>query len=216
MIPSVPVSGLPWEHVSLDAVASALAGSSARWWLSGGVALDHWLGRVTRDRRNTDISTIPGDVAELVGDLRAPLSAWVHVEGAWVPFAEVGPDVDLQPILVRDDERNAWVLQINVEDGTDDAWLYRRDPRLQLPWDTAVIDVGGIPTGAPQVQLVWKALRPRPEDDADKDAVLPSLSSEARAWYEQAILRLHPHSSWSIHVRTPTFPGRASWNHKRD
>jgi hypothetical protein len=75
-----------------------------------------------------------------------------------------------------------------------------------------VLDVDGIPTGAPEVQLVWKALRPRPEDDLDKDAVLPELSAEARAWYERSILSVHPHSSWSIQVRSPFAPAKASWN----
>ena len=86
------------------------------------------------------------------------------------------------------------------------------DARLQLPWDRAVLDVGGVPTGAPEVQLLWKCFSVRPEDDVDKDAVLPLLSADARAWWEKALLRIHPHSSWTIPVRSPMFPARASWN----
>jgi hypothetical protein len=77
-----------------------------------------------------------------------------------------------------------------------------------------VLDIDGIPTGAPEVQLVWKALRPRPEDGTDMDAVVAELSDEARAWYEKAILSIHPHSTWSIHVRSPFAPAKASWNKK--
>ena len=58
-------------------------------------------------------------------------------------------------------------------------------------------------------------LRPRPEDELDKDAVFPKLSDEARAWWERAILSIHPHSTWSIHVRTPLTPAKASWNRPR-
>jgi hypothetical protein len=57
-------------------------------------------------------------------------------------------------------------------------------------------------------------LRPRPEDDLDKDVVLPQLSDEARSWFERAILSVHPHSNWSIHVRSPFAPAKASWNRK--
>lgn len=102
-----------------------------------------------------------------------------------------------------------------MEDGSDRAWLYRRDSRLQLPWDAAVLDLDGIPTGAPEVQLVWKALRPRPEDDLDKDAVLPHLSEEKRSWWQRAILTIHPHSTWAIHVRSPLTPAKSSWNRGR-
>ena len=124
-------------------------------------------------------------------------------------------DTDLQPVLVRDDAKNVWVLQVNVEDGAPRAWVYKRDPRLTLPWDRAVLDVDGIPTGAPEVQLVWKALRPRAEDTVDKDAVLPGLTPEAVTFYETALLRIHPHSTWAIHVRSPFAPAKASWNQKK-
>ncbi|HET8927850.1 MAG TPA: hypothetical protein VFN24_08495 [Microbacterium sp.] len=212
---SVPTSATRWAPLTPDQVAKLMAGTSARWWLSGGVALDRWLGRAIRERANTDVSTTSADLVALVEGLPAGYSAWAPDGDEVIPWSEASADADLQPVRIHDDEADAWVLQVNVEDGTDRVWLYRRDPRLQLPWDGAVLDVGGIPTGAPEVQLVWKALRPRPQDDLDKDAVLPELSDEARAWYERAILSIHPHSSWSIHVRSPLTPAKASWNRKR-
>jgi len=147
--------------------------------------------------------------------LPAGFTAWAPAgEDAVIPWADAPDDADVQPVRIQDERSGAWVLQVNVEDGTEHAWLYRRDPRLQLPWDRAVLEVDGIPTGAPEVQLVWKALRPRPEDDLDKDVVLPQLSDEARSWFERAILSVHPHSNWSIHVRSPFAPAKASWNRK--
>lgn len=212
MASSAPTLATRWEPLPPRVVAKLLGPSSARWWLSGGVALDHWLGTSIREHHNTDVSTTAADLPRLVHDIPAPFSAWVPSGDGVIPWAKADMDADLQPVRIHDDATGAWVLQINVEDGTDRVWVYRRDPRLQLPWDRAVIDVDGIPTGAPEVQLVWKALRPRPEDDADKDAVLAELSDEARAWWEHAILTIHPHSSWSIHVRSPFAPGKASWN----
>ncbi|WP_364306217.1 nucleotidyltransferase domain-containing protein [Paenarthrobacter nitroguajacolicus] len=193
-------------------MAELLGPSSARWWLSGGVALDYWLGLNTREHANTDVSTTRADLPQLLRDLPAPYSAWAPTGDGVLPWEEADVDADLQPIRIHDDATGTWVLQVDIEDGTDRAWIYRRDPRLQLPWDRAVINLDGTLTGAPEVQLVWKALRPRPEDDADKDAVLPELSPEASAWWEHAILTIHPHSSWSIHVRGPFAPGKASWN----
>jgi len=151
----------------------------------------------------------------VVAALPAGYSAWVpRGDGDVQAWADASEDEDLQPVRILDDTSRTWVLQVNVEDGIDRAWVYRRDPRLQLPWDRAVLDVEGIPTGAPEVQLVWKALRPRPEDVLDRNAIVPALSDEARAWYERAILSIHPHSSWSISVRSPFAPAKASWNRK--
>lgn len=212
---SAPTSATRWEPLDPEGVAELLAGTSARWWLSGGVALERWLGRAIREHPNTDVSTTAADLAALVESLPAGYSAWAPDGDGVIAWASASPDADLQPVRIHDDAAGAWVLQVNVEDGTDRVWLYRRDPRLQLPWDRAVLDVDGIPTGAPEVQLVFKALRPRPEDDLDKNAVLPELSDQARAWYERAILSIHPHSSWSIHVRSPFAPAKASWNRRR-
>ncbi|WP_341976030.1 hypothetical protein [Microbacterium sp. LWO13-1.2] len=199
-------------------MADLFASLSVRWWLSGGVALDRWLGRPIRERSNIDVSVVAGDLAQVVAELPSTLSAWVQPAGAlgaMVPFVDAPTDVDLQPVLIRDDEKDAWVLQINVEDGTRDSWVYKRDPRLRLPWERAVIQIDRVPTGVPEVQLVWKALRPRSEDDVDRNAVIPYLSEEAINWYERAILSVHPHSNWSIHVRSPLTPAKASWDRKK-
>lgn len=210
------VSDTPWAPLDAARVAELLSGVPVRWWLSGGAALDRWLGREIRPRPNIDVSVVAADLPDIVASLPEGFSVWAPGEedGVVVPFADAPADADLQPVLVSDDARGAWVLQVNAEDGAPRAWVYKRDPRLTLPWDRAVQDIDGIPTGVPEVQLVWKALRPRPEDDVDKEAVLPALSEEARAWYERAILSIHPHSSWSIHVRSPFAPAKASWNRK--
>jgi hypothetical protein len=196
-------------------LAELLDGSGVRWWLSGGGALDRWLGRPIRSRENADVSTTADNLRVLVTALPSHFSAWVSRGDAWTPLAEADDGTDVHPVLIHDDSRGCWVLQVNVEDGTNRAWVYKRDPRLQLPWDRAVLDIDGTPTGAPEVQLLWKALRPRPEDEIDKDAVLPRLSVEARAWWERAILTIHPHSTWSIQVRSPSAPAKASWNRSR-
>ncbi|MGV8880817.1 MAG: hypothetical protein ACOH19_01570 [Rhodoglobus sp.] len=211
-----PTSVTPWEPLGPDKIARLFATASVRWWLSGGAALDRWLGRAIRPRPNADVSVTTADLAALVASLPEGFTAWASAEGgdAMLPLDDAPTDADPQPVFIHDRARAAWVLQVNVEDGAPHTWVYKRDPRLQLPWDRAVLDIDGIPTGAPEVQLVWKALRPRPEDDADRDAVVAELSDEARAWYERAILTVHPHSSWSIRVRSPFAPGKASWNRK--
>ncbi|MGO1508379.1 MAG: nucleotidyltransferase domain-containing protein [Microbacteriaceae bacterium] len=217
MAPSAPVSATAWEPLAPSAVAELLAAASVRWWLSGGAALDRWVGQPIRERANVDVSVIATDLTALVESLPDGYSAWAPggEDDEIVPFADAPADTDLQPVLVRDDAKNVWVLQVNVEDGAPRAWVYKRDPRLTLPWDRAVLDVDGIPTGAPEVQLVWKALRPRAEDTVDKDAVLPGLTPEAVTFYETALLRIHPHSTWAIHVRSPFAPAKASWNQKK-
>lgn len=207
---------MSWDALTPQAIAQLLQDSPARWWISGGVALDLWLGEPVRERRNIDISVTRADLRQLLSALPGDYEIFAIRDEELVPFADVAPDDEVQPIYAWDTAKSAWVLRINVEDGTPKLWVYKRDPRLQLPWSKAVLDIDGLPVGAPQAQLVWKALRPRPGDDLDKDAVVGKLDDDALAWYERAILSIHPHSSWAIHVRSPFAPAKASWNKKRD
>lgn len=215
MVTSEPTFDMSWAPLTPQAVAELLQVTPVRWWLSGGAALDRWFGEPIRERRNIDVSVVYADVAALVHSLPEGYDAWAVRDEELVPFAEVELGEEIQPVLIRDTGDDAWVLRVNVEDGAPRAWVYKRDPRMQLSWDRAVIDIDGVPTGAPEVQLVWKALRPRPEDDLDKDTVLTKLSDEARTWYERGILSIHPHSSWAIHVRSPFAPAKASWNRNK-
>ncbi|WP_297083587.1 nucleotidyltransferase domain-containing protein [uncultured Demequina sp.] len=212
MSSATPSPSGPWAPLAVEALASLLAPADARWWLAGGVALDRWVGAPIRPRENIDISTMPGDLTALLAVLPPHWSAWAPDGDEVMPLADAPEDAAVQPVLIRDDDAGAWVLRVNIEDGAPRAWVYRRDARLQLPWDRAVLDLDGVPTGAPEVQLVWKCFSPRPVDDVDKDAVLPTLSEEARTWWERALLTVHPHSSWTIPVRSPVFPAKASWN----
>ncbi|MEL4503522.1 hypothetical protein AAEX63_01145 [Luteococcus sp. H138] len=204
-----PSADTPWRPWTPRQAAERLAGCQARWWVSGGSAVDLHLHQES-DRQDLDLSTAAGDLRPLCVSLPDGVTVWADLDGALLPLADVPDDADLQRALWH--ENGAWVAELHVEDGAPKAWLYRRDPRLQMPWDKATIDIDGIPTGAPEVQLLWKALRPNPRDDADLAAVLPTLTDRQRSWLETALLRIHPHSSWAIHMRSPFAPAKASWN----
>ncbi len=215
MTDSLPSLDTPWTRLDAASVADLLADTEARWWLSGGSAYDQWRGEPLRERDRTTISTVYTQLDDIVGSLPDGMSCWARIGDELVRWSDLPDGADIPSAWIFDAAMDAWVLQINLEDGTADRWVYRRDPRLQLPWEKAVLDIDDIPTGAPEVQLVWKALRPYPDDEADKDVILPALPEEARTWWEKAILSIHPHSTWSIHVRSPFAPAKASWNRTR-
>ena len=60
----------------------------------------------------------------------------------------------------------------------------------------------GLPVLAPEVQLLYKsgACRPqggpRPKDEEDLDAILPTLEDESRAWLASALSLVAPDNQW--------------------
>jgi hypothetical protein len=187
-----------WQPLEVATVAAMLGLSDARWWLSGGCAIDHWLGRTTRTHGDIDVSTLRSGVQQLLAVLPTGLEPVAAMSGELRRLADHVDDPALRNIWVRDGEH--WVLQINVEDGDERCWRYRRDPRITLPWDRAVADVRTVPTGTPATQLLWKSAAPRPCDDADCAAVRHVLSGDERDWLRGAIRTAHPDSPWALTI----------------
>jgi hypothetical protein len=190
-----------WMPLPVQAVAALLQGCPARWWLSGGWAIDHWAGTVSRSHADIDISTLRPALPALLGSFPGHLEPFAAMDGHLWALASRLNDPGLHNIWLRDTRRDRWVLQVNIEAGDQAAWRYRRDPRIALPWDRAVRGVAAIPTGTPATQLLWKSPRPRPQDDADLALALDTLPAAERHWLAEAIHAAHPSSPWLKVIR---------------
>lgn len=184
--PSIDV----WSPWPAERVAAAIEGTGA--WVSGGVGLDRWLGRVTREHGDIDVSVTRDTWAALRAALRPELT-FFRAESGWL--SELEDDVDVPPVNTWcADATGRWALQINLEAGDVGAWRYRRDERVTRAWDVVVLDVEGVPVMAPEAQLLWKSGRLSPKDVADWAVVLPALPVESRDWLRAAVRLAHPES----------------------
>ena len=80
MSTSAPAPHSPWHPLTPAEVTVLLTSTPARWWLSGGAALDHALGRRIRPHPNTDVSVVGEGVVDLVASLPPEYSAWVNTD----------------------------------------------------------------------------------------------------------------------------------------
>jgi hypothetical protein len=171
-------------------VSAAIEGTGA--WLSGGIGLDMWLGRVTREHGDIDVSVTRDAWAALRSRLQPELN-FFRAESGWLTV--LGRDINAPPVNTWcADATGLWRLQINLEAGDVDDWRYRRDERVTRAWDAAVLDIEGVPVMAPEAQLLWKSRRSSPEDVADWAVVLPALPVESRDWLRAAVRLAHPES----------------------
>jgi hypothetical protein len=122
----------------------------------------------------------------------------VHVaqRGVLTPLAARGVTDDVRNLWARAHDGGPWRVQVNLEDGDDTRWRYRRDRRVQRAWDDVIWHHGALPFVNPAVQLLWKARDVAPKDQLDYDAVAPRLAAAEQAWLTGAIALAHPESPW--------------------
>ena len=184
----------PWVPLDLESVVETFSSAQFRWWVSGGHALDLHLGRSWRDHEDTDIGIVRSDLKEL----HALLIHWdLHVAAAGQLTPWRGEPLEVarhqNNLWCRLTAHGPWVLDVTIGEGSNENWIYRRDPTVQVPWDMAVLRTAeGIPYLAPELQLIYKSKGLRSKDDTDATEVIPSLNARQRAMLSRLLGTDHP------------------------
>lgn len=185
-----------WEPYDVETVARVMAQTDVVWWLSGGCALDRFVGRTTRPHGDIDVSVRRDHLARVITQLGPKLELKIARAGQLSSLV-VGPaDESVHNIWARALDGGPWRLQINLEPCRRAEWTYRRDARVHRPLAEVIEVRDGVPCVKPAVQLLWKARDHAPKDETDLANVLPLLEVGERAWLADAIALAHPESPW--------------------
>jgi len=194
-----------WNPLSPQDGAILLSSLTVPWWISGGWALDLYMGRQTRDHADLDVQFLRRDQQVV----RAAFAGWdvqaalPHPRAEDWPFQEWrhGDDLDarIHDIWCRPSPGEPWRVQLMLADSEGDEWLFRRDQRIRR----RVATIGcwsedGLPYLAPEIQLLYKATAfPRAKDEADFAQVAPHLAPERRQWLRVSLALVHPGHPWA-------------------
>src|SRR3954452_20338766 len=110
-----------WTPLTVAEVNALFADCGARWWLSGGCAIDHSIGTVSREHHDIDISTLRSGLAALIRRLPVGMQLFAAADGQLLPLDDQ-PDrvVDSHNIWVHNAELDRFVMQINLESGDEE------------------------------------------------------------------------------------------------
>jgi hypothetical protein len=168
----------------------------------GGWSIDLLLGRMTRPHHDLEIATIRQDVAVIRGQL-AGLVFHTVGEGTVRRLAddEPGPS-DRYQHWALDEEAGAWRVDVMVEPGDSELWVFRRDERIAAPRENMVATTsGGIPYLKPHGSLLYKAKYHSPKDEADFTAVVELMDTADRRWLRAGLELVHPGHPWLDRLR---------------
>lgn len=192
-----------WRPWSPQEAARLFARLTAPWWISGGWAIDLFLGRQTRQHDDIDIQFLRRDQRAV----RALFDGWDIQAALPPPRDETWPfqfwrldetlDTAIHDIWCRRTPAQPWALQLMLAEAQEDAWVFRRTPAITRPLaEIGCVTADGISHLAPEIQLLYKAKGLRPKDEADFTEALPALDRKRRQWLSNALAETHPDHPW--------------------
>ncbi|WP_214412272.1 nucleotidyltransferase domain-containing protein [Sphaerisporangium fuscum] len=187
-----------WEHAPPSEVAAFFSVPRDPWWIAGGYAIELAVGRRFREHADIDVLLLRRD--QLAA--QRALAGWewwaADPPGVLRPWVldEILP-VTVHDIWCRPGPEEPWRVQIMLDESDGEEWVSRRDARVRRPIDRlGLVTADGVPYLAPEVQLFYKAKRPRGKDEQDFTETLPLLDGGRRRWLAHAVRLVYGEHAW--------------------
>lgn len=186
-----------WEAWSPEELFARLGGADTDWYIVGGWALDLWHGEQTRAHEDLEFSVLACQ-AQRYRSVLSDLEFFTARDGKLdhLPRIEPLPE-DVWQLWGADIGTGRWRVDMMVDRGSLDIWVYKRDPSFTLPRTQAIrATAGGIRYLAPHIVLLFKARHAREKDHWDFRNALRRLESTERAALRRWLEALHPGHAW--------------------
>lgn len=183
----------------MESIASLLQDLRCEWYVCGGWAIDLYLGRVTREHKDVDISIPRARQLEVREYFNArgwslekahdgELTQWRDGEFLSKP---------LHTIWCRNDAHEPYFLELQLDDIDDEAFRFRRDSSLTLARERMSFKTStGVPVLAPELVLLYKSNAVEGYADDFRNAS-GALGATARAWLKDALAKLYARHPWA-------------------
>lgn len=186
-----------WDAWTPDELCARLGCSNADWYVVGGWALDLWHGYQTRAHEDLEFAVRPEQV-ECCRKSLSELDFFIAHAGALTHLSSTAPlPDDVWQLWGADITARRWRVDMMLERGSPNVWIYKREPSFCLPRATAIRkSSAGICYLAPSIVLLFKAKHLRDKDEHDFQAALPKLEPTEKADLLRWLKQLHPNHAW--------------------
>ncbi len=195
---ALPPADDAWSAWQPDELARRLAGVSRLWCVVGGWALDLWHGVETRPHEDLEFTILRDDL-RVFRDALGELAFHAVDDGRITPLAPGAlPPTGVTQIWGEDRAAGCWRVDMMLEAGTPETWVYKRNPAIRRPRDEmAGVTAAGIPYLRPEAVLLFKAKYRRDKDEADFARAVPKLDGEAKRWLKACLLAADAEHAWA-------------------
>jgi len=198
MPPYPPPDHGAWSAWHPAELARRLGTMSKPWCVVGGWALDLWHGYQTREHEDLEFTILRSDFSAFRRCLDG--MRFYTVGNGIVEYlpADAEPPTHIAQIWCQDTVARRWRVDMMIEPGTPDTWIYKRDASIALPRAEMVDTTAeGIPYLKPAAILLFKAKYQRPKDEADFENASAKLTAAERDWLKACLDAIHPGHDWA-------------------
>jgi hypothetical protein len=197
-----PLNDEAWDAWSPNELALRLREATLPWYVAGGWALDVWHGTQTREHEDLEFVVMRNDADYFRSILRG-IDFFAVKNGTieYLPPTARLPS-DVWQLWGGDMRQGCWRVDMMIEPGTRDLWIYKRDQTIRMARSEAVrVSTTGIPYLAPINVMLFKAKHCRKKDHRDFEFSRQYLSFEEKEQLIFWLSKLHPGHEWIENLR---------------
>lgn len=176
-----------WQLLSIESLKQIMQDADYDWYLAGGIALDEFLGRKTRDHEDTDI-LVNFNYLERILDFFKNYKVYTARNGSLSLSALINIK-STDSLWIANDENESFIIQILFFEEEAGHWVYKRDNTIRKRIEEIYFVKSDMKIIQPEIQLLYKmdSSDVREKDLYDYHNVYPVLEERQKAWLDQYV-----------------------------
>lgn len=176
-----------WELLSIASLKQIMHDADFDWYLAGGIALDEFLGRKTRDHEDMDI-LVNFKYLERILDYFNIYKVYTARNGS-LSLSLFNEIDSTESLWIAKDENESFIIEILFFEEEAGHWVYKRDNAVRKKIEDIYYDKNDMKIIQPEIQLLYKmnSSNVREKDLYDYHNVYPLLDEKQREWLDQYV-----------------------------
>ncbi|MFC6291141.1 hypothetical protein BHU61_06075 [Macrococcus epidermidis] len=176
-----------WQLLSIESLKQIMHDADFDWYLAGGIALDEFLGRKTRNHEDIDI-LVNFKYLERILDFFNNYKVYTARNGSLSLYA-LNNIKSTDSLWIANDDKESFIIEILLFEEEAGHWIYKRNAAVRKKIEDIYFVKYDMKIIQPEIQLLYKmnSSNIREKDLDDYHNIYPVLEEKQRAWLDQYV-----------------------------
>lgn len=176
-----------WQLLSIASLKQIMHDADYDWYLAGGIALDEFLGRKTRNHEDIDILVNFKEI-ECILDFFNSYNVYTARNGS-LSLSLRNNIKSTDSLWIAKDDKESFIIEILFFEEEAGHWIYKRDNAVRKKIEDMYFVKNDMKIIQPEIQLFYKmnSSSVREKDLYDYHNVYPVLEERQKEWLDQYV-----------------------------